>query len=522
MVEFSHNYLKLYLSIFKKLQGYFTLHEVIDKNILCLCLASCFILPLLFAYFPFDQTYGQAADSQPADSPLPLTQEWIKIVKPLTGSKATIEADVEVSGESSDTTQKDCQVSVIVNNVKPYQSASVVNSDFAKWRFNLHDNYTKLNEGENKITAKLSCSIPQATRWYSVFVTVPNSTQRAVTTESTKVESVTAMDSKKNTKALSNLEAQTSSLIATPSPFTSTTTTTNLKPHDTTTPTEKNSINLVAASDYGCNSVTADVVNKMKEKNPDLVLAIGDLSEVKDPSCFFNLFSNLEGKMKIALGEHDTDSNQTEDSSSRFSQYAKHFNLDEPYYSFNYKNVHFLAMSTGKDEFVPFGIGSPQYNFVVNDLDTASKNKDIDWIIVYGYRPFYSSPTVHPGPKTTRDIYHPLFEKYGVDLVINGHNHNYQRTYPLKLNAVSLSNPIVTDRNNSNYINPDGPIFVTVGTAGNELYDLSSQYPFVATQFKRNGFLDLEVSNDGTELIGSFFDSTDDIEEGDTFTISKF
>ena len=92
-------------------------------------------------------------------------------------------------------------------------------------------------------------------------------------------------------------------------------------------------------------------------------------------------------------------------------------------------------------------------------------NQDIDWIIVYGYRPFYSSPTVHPGPKLTRDIYHPIFEKYGVDLVINGHNHNYQRTYPLNLNALSQSNPIVTDENKSNYINPRGPIFVTVGSS---------------------------------------------------------
>jgi len=29
----------------------------------------------------------------------------------------------------------------------------------------------------------------------------------------------------------------------------------------------------------------------MKEKNPDLVLAIGDLSEVKDPACFFESYS---------------------------------------------------------------------------------------------------------------------------------------------------------------------------------------------------------------------------------------
>ena len=57
-------------------------------------------------------------------------------------------------------------------------------------------------------------------------------------------------------------------------------------------------------------------MNKMKERNPDLFLALGDLSEDKDPACFFNLFSkvNNEGKLKVTLGEHDIDSNDNQDS----------------------------------------------------------------------------------------------------------------------------------------------------------------------------------------------------------------
>ena len=69
-------------------------------------------------------------------------------------------------------------------------------------------------------------------------------------------------------------------------------------------------------------------------------------------------------------------------------------------------------------------------NFVKSDLAQASKNNKIDWIIVCGYRPFYTSPTAHPAPDSLTDVYPPLFEKYGVDLVITAHNHNYQRTYP--------------------------------------------------------------------------------------------
>ena len=58
-----------------------------------------------------------------------------------------------------------------------------------------------------------------------------------------------------------------------------------------------------------------ETVNKMKERNPDLFLALGDLSEDKDPACFFDLFSkaNSDGKLKVTLGEHDIDTNDNED-----------------------------------------------------------------------------------------------------------------------------------------------------------------------------------------------------------------
>lgn len=260
----------------------------------------------------------------------------------------------------------------------------------------------------------------------------------------------------------------------------------------------------------------------MVDSNPDLILALGDLSEDKNPSCFFDLFSKFddEGKLKVALGEHDTDSNNVRDFSSRFSQYVRHFKLGEPFYSFDFKNVHFLAMSTGKETIIPFGVGSPQYKFVNSDLARASLDNKIDWIVVYGYRPYYSSPTVHPDSVTLRDAYHPLFEKYGVDLVINSHNHNYQRTYPLIPNGTSQLDPIITDKNTSEYVNPKGPIFVTVSTSSQELYNLLGQYPFVVTQFKHNGFLDVHLSGDGTKLAGTFRDSNLG-DNGDSFTITK-
>jgi hypothetical protein len=413
----------------------------------------------------------------------------IKIIEPVKEQLIEIGNDLEIAGEASAAVSKECNVIVTVNNAKSSQNAIRVdlkgNQLVTQWKFVIHANYELFNEGQNTITAKLYCPNSELISSHSVMV---------IGNRPAQIESVGPINTSTNLDQAHNHEFGS----------------------------KTNEFDIVAAGDYGCNPVTEITVNKMKEKNPDLFLALGDLSEDKDPACFFDLFSNVnkDGKLKVTLGEHDIDSVDNQDSSSRFSQFIRHLDLDKPFYSFDYRNAHFLAMSTGKDDLVPFGIGSAQYNFTVNDLAAASNNKEIKWIIVYGYRPFYSSPTVHPASETIKDFYHPLFQKYGVDLVITTHNHNYQRTYPLKLTGNDGSEPTITDKNNSTYINPGGPIFITVGTAGEELHDLAAQYPFVATQFKRNGFLDVHISNNGTRLTGIFFDSLSET-DGDYFTIAK-
>jgi hypothetical protein len=68
---------------------------------------------------------------------------------------------------------KNCSVSVIVNNLKPYQNAVAKgpggSNDFSQWEFVLSNNYTHVINGENKITSKLLCPT-EPTRWFSVVV----------------------------------------------------------------------------------------------------------------------------------------------------------------------------------------------------------------------------------------------------------------------------------------------------------------------------------------------------------------
>ncbi|HYY85745.1 MAG TPA: hypothetical protein VE594_01425 [Nitrososphaeraceae archaeon] len=142
----------------------------------------------------------QLSFSQNSSNLLPSTipTETIKIVKPTTTQNVSAGQELLISGTSSDTSVKNCSVSVIVNNLRPYQTAIAKGSDgmsdYSQWEFALRDNYTHINEGENKITAKLLCS-SASPRWYSVFINgVPNNSN---------IEQLSPVKSEEEQKALS-------------------------------------------------------------------------------------------------------------------------------------------------------------------------------------------------------------------------------------------------------------------------------------------------------------------------------
>ncbi|MGB8158578.1 MAG: hypothetical protein WCE93_00350, partial [Nitrososphaeraceae archaeon] len=80
--------------------------------------------------------------------------------------------------------------------------------------------------------------------------------------------------------------------------------------------------------------------------------------------------------------------------------------------------------------------------------------------------------------------YHPLFDNYGVDLVLQGHIHNYQRTYPIEYNLKNPTKPTITSKSTSKYNDPPGEIFVVIGTGGINFHGLTGKSSFVATCYK--------------------------------------
>jgi predicted phosphodiesterase len=264
--------------------------------------------------------------------------------------------------------------------------------------------------------------------------------------------------------------------------------------------------NVSAAGDWGCNDNTKKTVSKMISKSPERVLGLGDYSYQSTANCWFTIVDPIDEKMKITIGNHD------DTSSSLLSQYMSHFGLSKQYYSFNYGNAHFLVLSTEQTS------SSSQYDFVKSDLAKAASNSNIDWIIVYMHKPMYTSPSHHAGESTMRDKIHPLLDQYGADLVIYGHNHAYERSYPIKYDTSTPSTPIITSTSKASYNDPQGQIFATVGTAGESIYHYSSKSSYIVTQYEGYGFLDINIS--GSTLVAKFYSNSDGSVK-DQFTITK-
>jgi hypothetical protein len=279
--------------------------------------------------------------------------------------------------------------------------------------------------------------------------------------------------------------------------------------------------NFAAVGDWDCTQNTEETVDNIIHKDPELIIGLGDYSYEDDTvDCWLEIVDPIDEKMKVVIADHETDNPE------KLTKILDHFDLEEEryYYSLNFQNVYFVIMS---DE-LRYDKGSKQYNFVRNDLARAAADPEIDWIIVAHHTQQYASTKnhiIHPVPEWAQ-TYHPLFEKYGVDLILQGNQHNYQRTYPINYNSDDPDYPLITERNTENYIHPRGQIFVTVGTGGAKLHSFEGKAPYIATKYTGYGILNLSIINedDGaskgvTTLMAEFFGNDGKIR--DYFTIEK-
>jgi hypothetical protein len=101
----------------------------------------------------------------------------VRITSPVRGQDVPVGKNLVVSGISATSrSATNCVVSVMVNEIKPYQNAFGIGpkgkNDYSKWTFLLIPKYTILKEGTNKITSKFSCGNNRSlVSYYSLNIT---------------------------------------------------------------------------------------------------------------------------------------------------------------------------------------------------------------------------------------------------------------------------------------------------------------------------------------------------------------
>lgn len=118
-------------------------------------------------------------------------------------------------------------------------------------------------------------------------------------------------------------------------------------------------------------------------------------------------------KFRACLGNHDI---RTANGDPQVKYPG--FNMQGRYYTFRQGAVQFLALDTNNNA---------DWQRQLPWLETELNRSDAPWKIVFGHHQIYSSGHYGKNEKLIKDLT-PLFQKYNVQLYINGHDHNYERT----------------------------------------------------------------------------------------------
>ncbi|MFP5369171.1 MAG: purple acid phosphatase family protein, partial [Actinomycetes bacterium] len=167
------------------------------------------------------------------------------------------------------------------------------------------------------------------------------------------------------------------------------------------------------------------------------------------------------------------------------------------WYGLDWGDAHVLVL----DSLRPYGPGSPQYAFAEAEL---AARQQAAWQIVVVHSPPYNSTSSPAGgsPGVRRDLV-PLFERHGVDLVLSGDSHNYQRSKPLLGGAPA----------------PGGVTYVLTGGGGNGLNVFSGPMPDWLA-YREASYQSLKVDVSATALTVSAIAAADGAVL-DTVTMSR-
>ena len=286
-------------------------------------------------------------------------------------------------------------------------------------------------------------------------------------------------------------------------------------------------------------------LNFTESRDPDLWIMLGDnaYSDGTDDAyqrAVFEIYPQVLRRTVLwsTLGNHD---GHTADSTTESGPYYDIFSLPrngeaggvpsrtEAYYSFDYGNMHFICLDSYETDRSPDGA-------MMTWLEADLAANDKEWIIAFWHHPPYSKGTRDSDTQERsielRQNAVPLLERYGVDLVLAGHSHSYERSYLID-GHYGLSNTFTdamkkrpgdgSATGDGAYQKPAavasphaGAVYVVAGSSGKRK-EGPFGHPAMVVSMATLGSMVLDVN--GNRLDAMFLDSTGNLR--DDFTILK-
>jgi len=158
-------------------------------------------------------------------------------------------------------------------------------------------------------------------------------------------------------------------------------------------------------------------------------------------------------------------------------------------YSFDWGSAHFTVLDTELDVIE----GSPQMEFLRTDLGRA-RARGARWLVLVFHVPLYTTGAYYLDLKRilTNAAIAPVTDEFAVDLVITGHDHNWQRSHPIR-------GGVARDAwQDPEFVAPAGTLHVVTGGGGQVTYgrDPSSDSSLNRVFIAEHHALELEVTDD--------------------------
>lgn len=208
-------------------------------------------------------------------------------------------------------------------------------------------------------------------------------------------------------------------------------------------------------ADLGQTNVSNGICRALKNMSPSVVLAAGDLSYADGYVELWDSFGRMLEPLASAIPIMTTPGNHEVAYFEQFASYNARWSMpyeqsgstSNEYYSVTTGPIHLVSLNS----YTRMSNESHQFKWLKADLEKFDRQKT-PWLVVMFHAPWYTSNAAHAGEgEQMRALMEPLFYQYGVDVVVSGHVHAYERTAYIHNGALDVC----------------GPVHLTVGDGGN-------------------------------------------------------